>query len=353
MKKHLDQHEKIHVIQVFSCNYCKQTFSKENSMMKHKMKKHEHKKVDFSAGFGIFETKCEKTIPITIFKVQKETTKIQCGKCDYKTIKAANLKRHVLRKHRQPCISTSTKYRRAAKVLKNIEANEDLNKYIRLRVTDKVTKMTEADMSKLMANQTIANRQLIEILRFFRNKFGRSMFTPNLRKAMSARVNMLDDYFVTEDTTFQDKAGEKVTRPLTIPVDTNVFIEEVCAKRNLDPKDCTLVLGSDSGQGKLILTMIIKPKQQTITKSKYKASGSKRVLILATVEDVPENNFNMEVIFRTLNLNDLQQEYTIVCDLKLMAILLGISSCTSMHSCPYGECCKRDQCGRKTNRKGD
>ena len=64
---------------------------------------------------------------------------------------------------------------------------------------------------------------------------------------------------------------------------------------------------------------------------RYKATGSKRVFVLAEVQGVPENRKNYEIIIKSLNMASLGDDIQIVCDLKLVSILLGIQTATAMH----------------------
>ena len=85
---------------------------------------------------------------------------------------------------------------------------------------------------------------------------------------------------------------------------------------------------------------------------RYKVTGSKRVFVLAEVQGVPENRTNYEIIIKSLNLASLGDDIQIVCDLKLVNILLGIQTATAMHGCPYCESYKVNLEQKKTNNRG-
>ena len=87
-------------------------------------------------------------------------------------------------------------------------------------------------------------------------------------------------------------------------------------------------------------------------KDRFKSSGSHKVCIVARVDSVPENHFNLKVLLNSLNLHELSKDFIFSCDLKLIDILLGIQSCSSLHPCPYYEGNKINRCGEKTNKKG-
>ena len=53
-----------------------------------------------------------------------------------------------------------------------------------------------------------------------------------------------------------------------------------------------------------------------------------------------------------MKLHKIPENISLCCDLKVETILLGISSCTSMHGCPYFEGYKAyDRTGKKPNKK--
>ena len=82
-------------------------------------------------------------------------------------------------------------------------------------------------------------------------------------------------------------------------------------------------------------------------------TSCKRVLILAKADGVPETRANVEIILNTMNLCELQDDFQVVCDLKMLNILLGIQSSSSLFGCPFCEACKIDDRGKPTNQKGE
>ena len=55
------------------------------------------------------------------------------------------------------------------------------------------------------------------------------------------------------------------------------------------------------------------------------------------MDHVPENRHNIEKLLDSLNLPDFKEDFQITCDLKLINIVAGIQSCSSLYSCPYCE----------------
>ena len=69
----------------------------------------------------------------------------------------------------------------------------------------------------------------------------------------------LEEHFTTEEHTFTDSFGDKIERALTHvdDDDLNVFVEDICSQRDLNPHECKFVFGSDGGQGKFQVTLAI------------------------------------------------------------------------------------------------
>ena len=58
------------------------------------------------------------------------------------------------------------------------------------------------------------------------------------------------------------------------------------------------------------------------------------------------------ILLESLNSRNWSNDFLLVCDLKLCNMLLGIQSCTSLHSCPYCEGHKVNEKGENTNGRG-
>ena len=125
-----------------------------------------------------------------------------------------------------------------------------------------------------------------------------------------------------------------------------MIISLICEKRGLNENDILVVLGIDGGQDKLIVTITICPtkvmskedrRKESELKDRYKSKSTNRVIIGARVDCVPECNHNLKVLLDALELPRLHKDFRIVCDLKVVDILLGIQSCSAIHSYPYCE----------------
>ena len=96
--------------------------------------------------------------------------------------------------------------------------------------------------------------------------------------------------------------------------DVNLFVNEIASIRNI--KNPELILGADGGQDKCIITAIIKDEDnenlydENENLNDFKVTGSKRVLVLAKADSIPENRYNIEVLWNSLNLNDVQLDFS-------------------------------------------
>ena len=207
----------------------------------------------------------------------------------------------------------------------------------------------------------MSNRDIVSELSVLRSKLGRQAFKMNLKKAIAARSNLLEDYFQTKMTTFLNTDGQKISLPLTSLIDINVIVSLICEKRGLDGNEVVVILGVNGGQHKLIITLAIcpsyeKPKterqKEASIKNRYKSTSTHRVVIGARVDNIPECYYNLKVMLDKLKLNEINQDFKIVCDLKVVDILLGIQSTSSTHCCPYCHGHKVDKNGQATNKRG-
>ena len=66
-----------------------------------------------------------------------------------------------------------------------------------------------------------------------------------------------------------------------------------------------------------------------------KDTSTKQAIILAYVDDIPENHFNLSKILNKLQVHMMSYHHSIVGDLKLYNIILGLMECGSRHGCPF------------------
>ena len=114
-----------------------------------------------------------------------------------------------------------------------------------------------------------------------------------------------------------------------------------------DIKKTKLTLGLEGNTNQLVISGIITDSEASDkeeNESDFNPGGSKRVLMLAKADGVPETYHNVKILLDSLDLPSLSKDFQIVCDLKMINIILGIQSCSSKFGCPFCE-------GYKVNEK--
>ena len=118
------------------------------------------------------------------------------------------------------------------------------------------------------------------------------------------------------------------------------FIDVILRERLLEDKDSVLIrIGIDGGGGFLKICLSIFDindsfsNVQSGVSNKFKESGVKKIFLIASVPNLPENYVNVKKLWINLCLLNLDKRFTVATDLKLCNILLGMMSHGSMHPC--------------------
>ena len=130
-------------------------------------------------------------------------------------------------------------------------------------------------------------------------------------------------------------------RDLTILKDPKVFIDNLIKVRNLwEPDVLTRVSMDGDGSLKIIANVFSRHQDPQVT-FKYQGgkgeslSGVNKAIILAYCEDLQESHYNMGIILELLQIHELHG--VIASDLKLINIILGLSSQGGKYTCVYCE----------------
>ena len=373
-KKYLKSHLKTHTstkeapskVEI-KCILCTKSFANQQNLNRHMKSFHLHKKFQNSCGYGIYEDMQTK-------EVKPKVIQHSCDKCEYSNTRQNNLKRHMkthdkeplkkkcdnceytskytadVKKHmkRGKCIKVTkrTKYRQYKKLKKELNITEKM---------EQIKVFNEEGVKRLIDDCNGSLNDLRKVIKWMRHAFGRKAFTPKINEIIKQHVNSLRDLHKAEKATFKDKKGEDFETVLSTVIDLTKFIEEVALIRKIEkPK---VILGCDGGQNKCIVTIIVMDQdydkdEDNDTPEDYKPTGQKRVQVAAKVDEVPETRHNVEILLGSLNLPDLEEDFQLVCDLKLCNLILGIQSCTAMYGCPYCEGFKIDNNNVRTNGRG-
>ena len=131
----------------------------------------------------------------------------------------------------------------------------------------------------------------------------------------------------------------KVTLDLVYVNNPTVFIDHIIEKRGLDKEKVLVRVGLDGGQGsfKVVVSIFETDYDPEVTFRKSEGpgtrlKGSNRHLVMAMAENMQELYSNLWIVVEKLKLNSI--ECCFVTDLKLINVLLGISSHSGKLACP-------------------
>ena len=159
---------------------------------------------------------------------------------------------------------------------------------------------------------------------------------------MKQKSHSLEDFYETETLDFEvnKKVGNKsiieiVKKDIILVKDPTELIRHICNEREMVMEEMCVRIGIDGGQGSVKVVMNIfdpdNPDQASSDGQKF--TGVNKMIVLALVRDIPETYENIKLIFKKANLNDIK--FKLACDLKILNVILGLSSHGGKHSCMY------------------
>ena len=174
---------------------------------------------------------------------------------------------------------------------------------------------------------------------------------PKIHEELLRMSHSLDHFYIVEKIEFpktytvnKKRVETRVMGDLVYMKDVPGFVEHVLAEQGLDKEndDILVRVGLDGGQGffKVIVSIFKANYDPEITFSieeepGSRLSGANRLQVLAIAEDIQEHYENLRIIVNKLQLNNIDK--VTACDLKLINVLIGISSHSGKFACPYCE----------------
>ena len=151
---------------------------------------------------------------------------------------------------------------------------------------------------------------------------------------MEIQLDVLSEFYEVKREVFSSGEGE-VERDLVYVKNTSDLIMHVLEERGLDPHKAIIRINVDAGQGFLkVVLNVFDPSDKAETPGREN-SGVKRSLILALVENVPEQNSNLSRVLEPLQLQDI--DYKISFDLKCGNAMFGLSAHSGKYACLWCE----------------
>ena len=132
----------------------------------------------------------------------------------------------------------------------------------------------------------------------------------------------------------------EITRDAVVVKDVSKMVDWVVTERGM-VKQQTVVRGSMDGGGgslKILASIFQESELSRAEQPGFLLTGVNRILLLAFVEDLQESWHNLRILLELVNLSSIS--YRLAADLKLINIVLGISSHSGKYACfiCYGEC---------------
>ena len=151
---------------------------------------------------------------------------------------------------------------------------------------------------------------------------------------MTERKGVFENFFKVETVTFKDCNDQDFESPLVYCSDLAGFVETLSDLRGYNFTDMTEKIGMDSGKGHCRLVLTLYDDEQLlhmnngvrVTKDEgigcschFKLTGRKKIIILASAPNVPENYNNCSIILNKVDINTIA--YTFTGDLKIYNIV--------------------------------
>ena len=346
LKQHMDMHTGAPRKQ---CKYCEKDFTDQSNLHRHVRKCHPTPKlIENAHGFIMLEKSPDRN-PVQHLK-PKNPKAFNCETCDFTSKRKYNLDVHIQNKHEstpkkqgrkrklpnQWSDGTKKEYAKKLKTdfeerVKELELEEEINNMFKRDMgKDKPSQITEKEVVEMISDFEVSDRKMMKILRKMREIFGKKAVTPNIREAIIARKKKVLKYFKVENTTFKDKDGNDINRQFVFTEDLELLLDFVISERDYEEDNVDVKVSMDGGQGRMLVVLHLGNGDEA---KATKDTSTKRAIILAYVDNIPETHFNLSKILNNLKVHMVKYHHTIVGDLKLYNIILGLMECGSRHGC--------------------
>lgn len=218
-------------------------------------------------------------------------------------------------------------------------------------------------LDNFMANTGTSVRQMRKVTSFIRSRSGRKSIPSNYESHITEKLNTLDNIYKSSRMEFDiESSNLKETRPI-VWANASDLLDTILEARNVIG-NYTIKVMADGGQGFFKICFSILQENDLISannekedyenenlcepfekkkKKLYYESGSinqkakltsvKRLIMLCIVPNIKESYENIALLFDLTKLNEISFKF--VADFKLILIVNGQQTATSMYSCPY------------------
>ena len=190
---------------------------------------------------------------------------------------------------------------------------------------------------------------------FLRCTAGRSSVPTYYEKHLSEKSKLLFNIYNEKILEFDIENEKKKEKRPVVWADAETLLETVVSKRHIIGNYVVKIM-ADGGQGFFKICMSVMPENQVdqdnslgengevpVKKRKYNEGGSignmskvtsvHKLIMLCAVPSIKESYDNIKVLFDLTNINNIS--YKFISDFKLILIINGQQTATSMYPCPY------------------
>jgi len=204
----------------------------------------------------------------------------------------------------------------------------------------------------MQINASLSDRQLFQMLRDIRLKFGRQSIESYVKSILTERKSIFSDLFSKEIIHFNDSKDKPIPRPFVFCYDTQEFIDRILLLRGDMDVNEEDKIGFDDGKQVLKLTLSVYDPENRLplqflpssratrgqgigTGLKFSDTGVNKLFILAAAPKTPETYGNCKIFLQKTLMKNVKFHFA--ADLKMSNICLGIMTHAALHPCPYCE----------------
>ena len=224
----------------FGCQQCPKVFSSKQKLWNHKYKNHCHQSYRCTACDKIFKQRSNLCRHVKVHQyVQRRRNVEEMSR----VTQLARMKRVVSDFGRSLNSFGEEDRKRMFKQL--VRENPDI------LTTCSFNPLTEEDVVEMVIDANLADRQILRILTVIRRRWGKKAITPNIKKLLTERKQLLAHLFTVETLKkedpvhFLDKDNNPITRNLVYCTDLEGLAE---ARELLEDGEYEIVLGIDDGK---------------------------------------------------------------------------------------------------------
>ena len=182
---------------------------------------------------------------------------------------------------------------------------------------------------RLLASSLNKSTSGVRVEKYFQEKFAKE-------------GTRLKDFFTAKDEMFLVK-GKSSERSVVFCKNVEELVWHILEKRSCSAQDSLVKISLDAGGTFLKVCLQVQnlakeTKMPGAAKEDFLSSGVKKLFIIALVENITENYFNISKVLQLLDLEHLHFKF--VSDLKVANIVCGLQSHSSMHPCCYCDATK-------------